>query len=239
MKKVLSKEKPRLVVVYGDTNSTLAGALASAKLGISVAHVEAGVRSYEKRMAEEINRVVVDHVSELLLAPTRKAIENLRREGIVEGVYLTGDVMLDLFLSVRDRFDVRDEGFMLVTVHRAENTDSPARLKAILEALMESRERVIFPMQPRVRRRVAEYRFEWFLGAENVEIGEPLGYFEFPDVMSKARIIVTNSGGVQYFMGKPCVILHEATEWIETVEDGWNTPAGANNEEDLGALNSI
>ncbi|MEM4619038.1 MAG: UDP-N-acetylglucosamine 2-epimerase [Desulfurococcaceae archaeon] len=107
---------------------------------------------------------------------------------------------------------------------------------------MESRERVIFPMQPRVRRRVAEYRFERFLGAENVEIGEPLGYFEFPDVVGKARIVVTNSGGVQkeaYFMGKPCVTLREATEWIETVEDGWNTPAGANKEEDLGALNSF
>ncbi|MCR8501860.1 MAG: UDP-N-acetyl glucosamine 2-epimerase, partial [Crenarchaeota archaeon] len=191
------KEKPGVVVVYGDTNSTLAGALASAKLGIPVAHVEAGVRSYEKYMAEEINRVVVDHVSELLFAPTRKAVGNLRREGIVEGVYFTGDVMLDLFLRVRSRFGVRDEGFILVTVHRAENTDSPGRLKAILEALAESGETVVFPMHPRTRKRIAEYGLGWFLSAGNVEVREPLGYLEFLDVMSKARMVVTDSGGVQ------------------------------------------
>ncbi|MEM4619037.1 MAG: UDP-N-acetylglucosamine 2-epimerase [Desulfurococcaceae archaeon] len=132
VKKVLSKEKPRLVVVYGDTNSTLAGALASAKLGVPVAHVEAGVRSYKKYMAEEINRVIVDHVSELLFAPIKRAVKNLRREGINKSIYLTGAVMLDLFLTVRDRFNVSDEGFVLLTVHRAENTEPPARLKAIL-----------------------------------------------------------------------------------------------------------
>ncbi|MEM1510856.1 MAG: UDP-N-acetylglucosamine 2-epimerase (non-hydrolyzing) [Thermofilaceae archaeon] len=242
VEEVLLKEKPNVVVVYGDTNSTLAGALASVKLGISVAHVEAGVRSYEKRMAEEIDRVVVDHVSELLFAPTRKAIENLRREGIVEGVYLAGDVMLDLFLSVRDRFDVRDEGFVLVTVHRAENTDSPARLKAILEALVESGEMVVFPMHPRTRKRIAEYGFGWFLSAGNVEVREPLGYLEFLDVMSKARMVVTDSGGVQkeaYFMGKPCVTLRERTEWVETIESGWNILVGADKARILDALKSF
>ncbi|MEM1510462.1 MAG: UDP-N-acetylglucosamine 2-epimerase (non-hydrolyzing) [Thermofilaceae archaeon] len=242
VEEVLLKENPRVVVVYGDTNSTLAGALASVKLGIPVAHVEAGVRSYEKYMAEEINRVVVDHVSEFLFAPTRKAVENLQREGIVKGVYFTGDVMLDIFVSVRDKFSVRDEGFILVTVHRAENTDSPERLKAILEALVESGERVIFPMHPRTRKRIAEYGFEWFLNAENVEVTKPLGYLEFLDVMSRARVVVTDSGGVQkeaYFMGKPCITLRESTEWVETVESGWNTLAGADKERILNALRSF
>lgn len=242
VEEVLLKENPRVVVVYGDTNSTLAGALASVKLGIPVAHVEAGVRSYEKYMAEEINRVVVDHVSEFLFAPTRKAVENLQREGIVKGVYFTGDVMLDIFVSVRDKFSVRDEGFILVTVHRAENTDSPERLKAILEALVESGERVIFPMHPRTRKRIAEYGFEWFLNAENVEVTKPLGYLKFLDVMSRARVVVTDSGGVQkeaYFMGKPCITLRESTEWVETVESGWNTLAGADKERILNALRSF
>ncbi|MEM2550465.1 MAG: UDP-N-acetylglucosamine 2-epimerase (non-hydrolyzing) [Nitrososphaerota archaeon] len=239
VEEVLLKEKPRLVMVYGDTNSTLAGALASVKLGIPVAHVEAGVRSYEKYMVEEINRVVVDRVSELLFAPTLRAVENLRKEGLVEGVYFTGDIMLDLFLSVRNRFNVRNEGFILVTVHRAENTDNPERLKTILEALVESGERIIFPMHPRTSKRIMEYGFDWFMKARNIEVTEPMGYLEFLDAMSRARMVATDSGGVQkeaYFMGKPCVTLRESTEWVETVETGWNVLVSADKEKILNAL---
>lgn len=239
VEEVILKEKSKITIVYGDTNSTLAGALASAKLGIPVAHVESGVRSYEKHMAEEINRVIVDRVSDLLFAPTKRAVENLRREGVTEGVYFSGDVMLDLFLSVRNRFNVRDEGFILVTVHRAENTDNPERLKAILEALVESRERIVFPMHPRTRKRIVEYGFEWFLNAKNVEVTEPVGYLEFLNLMSRARIVATDSGGVQkeaYFMGKPCVTLRDSTEWVETVETGWNVLVSTDKERILNAL---
>ncbi|MEM0376854.1 MAG: UDP-N-acetylglucosamine 2-epimerase [Thermofilum sp.] len=177
-----------------------------------------------------------------VIIPTRKAVGNLRREGIVEGVYFTGDVMLDLFLRVRSRFGVRDEGFILVTVHRSENTDSPGRLKAILEALVESGETVVFPMHPRTRKRIAEYGLGWFLSAGNVEVREPLGYLEFLDVVSRARMVVTDSGGVQkeaYFMGKPCVTLRERTEWVETVESGWNILVGADKARILEALKSF
>ncbi|MEM2240135.1 MAG: UDP-N-acetylglucosamine 2-epimerase (non-hydrolyzing) [Candidatus Bathyarchaeia archaeon] len=239
VEEVLLKEKPRMVMVYGDTNSTLAGALASVKLGIRVAHVEAGVRSYEKHMAEEINRVIVDRISDLLFAPTERAVKNLRKEGIVEGVYFTGDVMLDLFLSFRNRFNVRDEDFILVTVHRAENTDDPKRLKTILEALAESGEEVVFPMHPRTRKRAMEYGFEQFLKAENIKVTKPMGYLEFLDAMSRARIVATDSGGVQkeaYFMGKPCVTLRESTEWVETVESGWNVLVGVDKERILNTL---
>ncbi|MEM2741385.1 MAG: UDP-N-acetylglucosamine 2-epimerase (non-hydrolyzing) [Nitrososphaeria archaeon] len=239
VEEVLLKEEPRVVMVYGDTNSTLAGALASVKLGIDVAHVEAGVRSYEKYIAEEINRVIVDRISDLLFAPTRRAVENLHREGIAEGVYFTGDVMLDLFLSFRNRFCVRDEDFILVTVHRAETTDNPKRLKAILEALVESGERIIFPMHPRTRKRVMEYGFEWFLKAGNVEVMEPVGYLEFLNIMSRAKKVVTDSGGVQkeaYFIGKPCITPRGTTEWVETVESGWNILVGADKEKIVKAM---
>jgi len=227
---ILVKEGPSLVIVYGDTNSTLAGALAAVKLGIPVVHVEAGLRCGLRYMAEEINRVLVDHMSELLFAPTGTAVRNLHAEGIREGVYLTGDVMLDLFLRHRDRFSVKNEDFILATVHRAENVDNPLRLRAILEALIECGERVVFPMHPRTRRRIGEFGFGWFFEAKNVEVLKPLGYVEFLGLMAGAGKVVTDSGGVQkeaFFMGKPCITLREVTEWVETVEQGWNILVGA------------
>lgn len=242
VEEVILKERPKVTIVYGDTNSTLAGALASVKLGVPVAHVEAGVRSYERYMAEEINRVVVDHVSELLFAPTKRAVENLRRENIIEGVHFTGDVMLDLFLNVKNRFNIKYEDFILVTIHRAENTDVPKRLKAILEALVESGERIIFPMHPRTKKRIIEYGFEWFLNKENVKVIKPVGYLEFLNIMSRAKIVATDSGGAQkeaYFMGKPCVTLRESTEWIETVETGWNILAGTDRKMILDAFRNF
>lgn len=232
---VLVREEPRLIVVYGDTNSTLAGALASVKLGIPVAHVEAGVRSFERYMAEEVNRVIVDHISEFLFAPTHTAMENLRREGIERGAYLTGDVMLDLFNRFRDILEqYGGEGeFILVTIHRAENVDKPNRLRNILEALIASGEEILFPIHPRTRRRIEEFGLTGLLEAENIHLLQPLSYIEFLRSMSRAAKVVTDSGGVQkeaYFTGRPCITLREATEWTETVEAGWNILVGADRE---------
>lgn len=228
---VFVEEKSTLVVVYGDTNSTLAGALASVKLKIPVAHVEAGLRCGLRYMPEEINRVLVDHVSELLFAPTETAVKNLYCEGIRSGVYFTGDIMLDLFLKFGKRFlKGGEEDFILVTVHRAENVDNPERLKAILEALVECGENIIFPMHPRTRSRIEEFGFKWFFKAESVKVVKPLGYVEFLRLMNRAKKVVTDSGGVQkeaYFMGKPCITLREATEWVETIDSGWNVLVGA------------
>ena len=238
---VLLKEKPSLVMVYGDTNSTLAGALASVKLKIPVAHVEAGVRSYERYMAEGVNRVLVDYISELLFAPTDRAKENLRREGVERGVYVTGDVMLDLFNKFRDKLDqqISKNEFILVTVHRAENVDDPSRLRSILEALVESGMEVIFPIHPRTKKWIEEYGLTSFHDARNIHILQPLGYLEFLRLMSRASKVVTDSGGVQkeaYFMTKPCITLRETTEWMETVEKGFNVLVGANKDKIIKAI---
>lgn len=150
--------------------------------------------------------------------------------------------MLDLFLSVRSRLSVRDEDVILVTVHRAENTDSPKRLKTTLEALVESGERIVFPIHPRTRKRIMEYGFEWFLKARNVEVTEPVGYLKFLNTMSRARMVATDSGGVQkeaYFMSKPCVTLRESTEWLETVETGWNVLVGVDKGRILNAFRNF
>ena len=241
--KVIVKERPKLVIVYGDTNSTLAGALASVKLGIPVAHVEAGLRCGINFMPEEINRVLVDHISEMLFAPTKTALENLRREGINEGVYFTGDIMLDLFLNYRPKFASSHNGdFILATVHRAENTDIPNRFKAILEALLESNEEIIFPMHPRTKKRIEEFNFTWFLESKNIKVINPLSYIRFLRLMSKSKKVVTDSGGVQkeaYFMGKPCITLREKTEWIETVSKGWNMLVGANKDKIVKSIRSF
>jgi len=240
--KILVREEPSLVTVYGDTNSTLAGALATVKLGIPVAHVEAGLRCGLRYMAEEVNRVLVDHISELLFAPTRTAVRNLHAEGIKEGVYFTGDVMLDLFLRYKDRLFSKEEDFILATVHRAENVDDPHRLKAILEALIECGERVIFPMHPRTRRRIKEFGFTWFFKARNVKIFKPLGYIKFLRLMARAEKVITDSGGVQkeaFFMGKPCITLREVTEWVETVKQGWNILVGTDKIKIINAIRNF
>jgi UDP-N-acetylglucosamine 2-epimerase (non-hydrolysing) len=177
-------------------------------------------------MHEEINRVLVDHISWLLFTPTKTAVKNLYNEGIRDGVYLTGDVMLDLFLKFKDRFiKHQNEDFILVTIHRAENTDDPVRLKAILKALVECGEEIVFPMHPRTRKRIEEFKFTWCFKSSNIRIIKPLGYVEFLKLMGNARKVITDSGGVQkeaYFLGKSCITLRKTTEWIETVSTGWN-----------------
>jgi len=234
---VLLKEKPHAVLVYGDTDSTLAGALAAVKLHIPVAHVEAGLRSFNRRMPEEINRVLTDHVSDILFAPTETAVKNLLREGIPEErVHLVGDVMYDAALlygekaerhsDVLTRLGLSPKGYVLATIHRAENTDSPERLRVILEALAEVNRwvPVVFPVHPRTRERIKRFGLDSAL--EVLVVTDPVGYLDMIKLEKNAQLMVTDSGGVQkeaFFYRVPCVTLREETEWVELVSAGWNT----------------
>lgn len=233
IEQVLLDQKPDAVLIYGDTNSTLAGALAASKLHIPVCHVEAGLRSYNKLMPEEQNRIVADHLSELLLCPTQTAIDNLQKEGITEGVSLTGDVMFDASLFYRtleNNNSVLPElpkNFFLATIHRAENTDSQERLTAIVNALNDSGKSGVLPLHPRTKKYLDMYGLTF---NDNIQIIDPVGYFDMLELEATADFIVTDSGGVQkeaYFFNKPCITLRDQTEWVETVEVGWNTIVGA------------
>ena len=228
-------EKPDLVLVYGDTNSTLAGALAASKLRVPVAHVEAGLRSFDRRMPEELNRVLVDRVSSLLFAPSGSAVGNLKDEGITEGVHEVGDVMLDANLrlapiaqersQVLELAGVAPGSYALVTVHREANTREPA-LGRIVEALNALEEPVVFPLHPRTAGAIESMGLRL---AGHVHPRRPAGYLDFAALASQARVILTDSGGVQkeaYWYEVPCVTLRENTEWVETVEAGWNHLVG-------------
>jgi UDP-GlcNAc3NAcA epimerase len=233
LERILLEKKPEWVLIYGDTNSTLAAAIAAVKLDIPVAHVEAGLRSFNRQMPEEINRVIADHVSDQLYCPTDTAVENLRAEGIVKGVDLVGDVMFDAALHYRDMASdkgvVRQLGlvprdYILVTCHRAENTDDPDRLSGIVESLGKVAKQypVVWPLHPRTRDRLE--KGDLFVPA-GIKILPPLGYLEMLDLEQNAFAILTDSGGVQkeaYFFGVPCITMRPETEWIETVETGWN-----------------
>jgi UDP-GlcNAc3NAcA epimerase len=235
---VLMNEKPHWVVVFGDTNSTLAGALTAAKLKIPVAHIEAGLRSFNRDMPEEINRILTDHVSRLLFAPTATAVKNLRREGMAESaIALVGDVMFDAALMFAERAERRSrileelgisaKGFVLATVHRVENTDDTRRLTAIMEGLTKvSREcQVVFPAHPRTKSRLSAENIRAFEGAGGLLI-EPVGYLDMVMLERNAAVVATDSGGVQkeaFFCGVQCVTLRDETEWLELVELNWNT----------------
>jgi UDP-GlcNAc3NAcA epimerase len=246
---VLMKEQPHTVLIYGDTNSTLAGALAAAKLNVPVAHVEAGLRSYNRAMPEEINRVVADSLSSLLFCPTGVAVENLRREGITEGVYIVGDVMYDAVLwaveqkgddpgRILHRLGLESKGYLLATVHRASNTDDANNLASIVSALNGTGEKVVFPIHPRTRKALAQSDIT--LGA-NVLATEPVSYLEMLTLERHARAILTDSGGVQkeaLWLCVPCLTLREETEWVETVECGWNTLVGTDPARILAALHA-
>ncbi|MBN2642665.1 MAG: UDP-N-acetylglucosamine 2-epimerase (non-hydrolyzing) [Victivallales bacterium] len=232
--------KPDSVMVYGDTNSTLAGALAAAKLHIPVIHVEAGLRSFNKLMPEEINRILTDHMSSMLLCPTSVAIKNLANEGIVKGVHHVGDVMYDAALvfgeiaaresDIHKRLRLAPHSFVLATIHRAENTDFPERMKNIIAGLSElaGRFRIVLPLHPRTRKCISTLGLETML--ENITITEPLSFLDMVALERIAKVIVTDSGGVQkeaYFHGVPCVTIRNETEWVETVQAGWNVLSNA------------
>lgn len=246
LEEVMQAQLPNWVVVYGDTNSTLAGALAAVKLQIPVAHVEAGLRSFNRAMPEEHNRVLTDHCATLLCCPTQTAVDNLAREGIAQGVHLVGDPMYDAVLQFaavarRNSTIVRDlgltpKGYVLATVHRPYNTDQPENLRSILTAFADLGERVVFPVHPRTRQKLAELNGSFLVGSvgANVCLLEPVGYLDMICLEENARIILTDSGGVQkeaYFLQVPCVTLRPETEWVETVADGWNVVVGADREQ--------
>lgn len=237
VERVCQQEAPDMMLVYGDTNSTLAGALAAAKLGLPVAHVEAGLRSFNRQMPEEINRVLTDHLAGLLFCPTDTSVANLKREGITRGVHQVGDVMFDAFrlfeklaagLAVLPRLQLEPGGYILATVHRAENTDDPRKLAGILAGLtrVAGKMPVILPAHPRTRSALVTHG----LSPGQVRVIPPVSYLEMVRLESAARVICTDSGGVQKeacFCGVPCVTLREETEWVETVEAGINVLAGS------------
>ena len=241
IEEVILSEKPDWVLVYGDTNSTLAGALAAAKLHIPVAHVEAGLRSFNMRMPEEINRIITDRVSSRLFCPTETAVRNLRNEGVEEGVHQVGDVMYDVALyygerarsesKIVDRLNLKGKDFALATCHRAENTDNPCNLEQIISALSAINSEhlpVVLSLHPRTRKKVEDFGFGPLL--TDLIVTEPLSFLDMIALEQAAKVILTDSGGVQkeaFFHGVPCVTMREETEWTETVDSGWNTLAGA------------
>jgi len=247
---VLAAEKPDWVLLYGDTNSTLAGAVVAAKMGLPIAHIESGLRSHRRAMPEEINRIVADHLSDLLFCPTSLAVENLRKEGLQERTVLTGDVMYDASLAFRKVAEARGgpltdtwrpREFALATVHRAENTDEPERLRAIVEALGKIAQTtcpVVWPMHPRTKKKLADLG----LSTASVSVIQPVSYLEMLLLEGRARFILTDSGGVQkeaYFFEVPCITLRDETEWEETLENTCNVLAGCCEEKILRAVNAI
>lgn len=257
IEEIILKEKPDGLLVYGDTNSTLAGALAASKLHIPVFHVEAGLRSYNKLMPEEQNRVLTDHISDLLLVPTQTAVENLKKEGITEGVINTGDIMYDTVMrNIQFSEEKYKDGnylkeinednnlelnfklgeYYLVTIHRAENTDDEKKLRTIFEALNSLDKEVILPLHPRTRALVDKLG----LNISNINIIKPVGYLLMLYLTKNAYMIVTDSGGLQkeaYFLKTPCTTLRDQTEWVETLDNSWNILSSINKEEIIEKVN--
>lgn len=234
---VVQQEKPDWVLVYGDTNSTLAGALVAAKLHVPVAHVEAGLRSFNRAMPEEINRVVADHVADLLLAPNEHSAKQLQEEGVAQGVRVVGDLMVDLALQVAaklparppilDRFGVQPHTYCVATIHRASNTDDLSTFRRLLAGLRGIDRPIVFPVHPRTRK-IAQR--EGAGEGDNLLLCEPLPYAQMLALLSQSATLFTDSGGLQkeaFVLKVPCVTLREETEWIDTLEDGWNVLAGS------------
>jgi UDP-GlcNAc3NAcA epimerase len=250
IERVLLEQRPDWVLVYGDTNSTLAAALAASKLHVPVAHVESGLRSYNRRMPEEINRVVADHVSRLLFCPSDTAAANLAAEGISSHVHVVGDVMLDVLEWARrrseldpspilERLGMPERSYLLATVHRSENTDDLERLSSIVAAFNSLEEPIVFPVHPRTRKALSSAGVAL---RSHVHLIEPLGYLDMIRVTDQARLVLTDSGGLQkeaYWLGVPCVTLRDETEWVETVDAGWNTLTGSNSQKICHAVRSF
>jgi len=234
MEGILQEADPDIVYLYGDTNSTVAGALVAAKLGLPIAHIEAGPRLYDRYNPEEINRVVTDHLSHLLFCPSEVSRVNLEKEGIRDGVHVTGDLMVQILHQVSERlsteplsrFSLQEGEYMLCTLHRAENVDHPGKLREILSALAELPFEVVLPLHPRTRKTITQFGLDGILqGAGNVKVSEPLDYLSFLSLNKHARSVLTDSGGVQkeaYVFNTPCLTVFHRTGWVETVDEGWN-----------------
>jgi UDP-GlcNAc3NAcA epimerase len=247
---VLLVERPDWLLIYGDTNSTLAGAVAASKLSIPVVHIEAGLRSFNRRMPEEINRLVADHLSNLLLCPSDTAVRNLAAEGISQNVHLVGDVMLDVLNLAKERANakrpeilhrlgMRKKSYLLATVHRSENTDEVSRLSHILSAFNSLEEPIVFPVHPRTRKVIAgaDYRLK-----SHIHLIDPVSYLDMVTLTDSAALVLTDSGGLQkeaYWLGVPCLTLRGETEWVETVEAGWNALVGCDSEKIVEAVHSF
>ncbi|WP_062567264.1 non-hydrolyzing UDP-N-acetylglucosamine 2-epimerase [Pseudoalteromonas arabiensis] len=240
IEEILLKEKPDWLLVYGDTNSTLAGAIAASKLHIKIAHVEAGLRSFNMRMPEEVNRILTDKVSSILFCPTKVAVDNLNNEGIANTkaqVHLSGDVMQDGAIFYRNLAEkpscIENDNYILCTIHRAENTDSTERLSAIVEALNEvaKKQHLILPLHPRTKNKLESLDVKL---AENIQVISPVGYLSMVWLIMNSQFIITDSGGLQkeaFFFEKRCITLRDETEWVELVDAGVNTLVGANTDE--------
>ncbi|PIS41366.1 MAG: UDP-N-acetylglucosamine 2-epimerase (non-hydrolyzing), partial [Candidatus Kerfeldbacteria bacterium CG08_land_8_20_14_0_20_42_7] len=238
IEEVLLEEKPDVVLVYGDTNSTLAGALAASKLHIPLAHVEAGLRSFNKLMPEEINRIVADSVSDLLFVPTAAAITNLKKEGITKGVHMVGDIMFDLLLEnilkaemasdILIKLSLKKSDYYLATIHRAENTVQKNLLKAFF-VFSKLDLQVVLPIHPRTKKMLTKEINLLIESSPNIKITKPVGYFDMLMLEKNAKAILTDSGGVQkeaYMLGTPCLTLRNETEWVETLNNNWNQVVG-------------
>lgn len=249
LEEIFINEKPDFVLVYGDTNSTLAGALAASKLLIPVIHIEAGLRSFNMNMPEEQNRILTDHVSSILFAPTETAIENLKNEGLGSIAINIGDVMYDAVLNftklanqqstILSKLNLKSGEYILATIHRAENTNDINRLRRIIDALGTVENTIVLPIHPRTKKYINEYNL--ILG-DNIVCIDPVGYLDMLSLESNAVKIVTDSGGVQkeaYFMGKPCITMRDETEWVETVKVGWNKIVGTDKNKIVDAINEF
>jgi UDP-N-acetylglucosamine 2-epimerase len=232
IEKLLLKEKPAMVVVFGDTNSTIAGSLTSTKLHIPVIHVEAGLRSFNRQMPEEINRIATDHISDFLFAPTKTAMEHLGNEGLLKKSWLTGDIMFDTLKEslpiaieksqITKKLCLEGESYYLLTLHRPYNVDNPDNLRKIIYNIQNLGKKVVFPIHPRTKKIIIDNKIEV---KGNIVISEPLSYFDFLKLEYFSDKILTDSGGIQkeaYFLKKPCITFRTETEWIETIQDGWN-----------------
>lgn len=240
LEKYMLDIKPDLVIVFGDTNTTLSGTLAAAKLHIPVVHVESGLRSFNKLMPEEINRVLTDHAADYLFAPTKSAMNNLEKEGLNERSFYTGDVMVDVSLTILEK--AKNEStieqklqieapYHLMTLHRPYNVDEPERLKLILQKISKVKQTIIFPAHPRTRQVIEKHDIHI---SENIQLIKPLGYLDFTKLLANAEKVITDSGGIQkeaYIHKRPCLTVRPETEWVETLEDGWNKLIQPGNED--------
>ncbi|MDP8298867.1 MAG: UDP-N-acetylglucosamine 2-epimerase (non-hydrolyzing) [Candidatus Tantalella remota] len=247
LEEVVSKESPDLVMVYGDTTSTLAGALVANSLNVPVAHVEAGLRSYDKSMPEEVNRILTDNVADMLFCPTVEAVNNLEKEGVTGKVFNVGDIMYELALSVKERalretdilgkLEIEPKKYVLATIHRQSNADDAERLLAIVSAFCSSEKLIVFPVHPRTKKMLKEFGLSEKLSeCDNVKLIDPVGYMDMVSLEVNAERIVTDSGGVQkeaYFYEVPCVTVRDNTEWVETLNHGWNVLVSGTDEVEM------